>query len=65
VFTTGIKEHAPEIRSAVCERLRWLGVVPGFPDGSRISAPESRVEVHVIPTDEEAMIGQHTIGTIA
>jgi len=70
IFTAGIGEHAPEIRAAVCERLRWLGVVPGSPkgsliDGSRISAPGSQVEVHVIPTDEDAMIGQHTVETIA
>ena len=57
VFTAGIGEHAPEIRAAVCERLRWLGVVPGSPDGSLISAPDSGVEVRVIPTDEDAMIG--------
>ena len=67
VFTAGIGEHAPEIRAAVCERLRWLGVVPGVRQrhGSLISAPDSRVEVRVIPTDEEAMIGQHTVETIA
>jgi len=65
VFTAGIGEHAPEIRAAVCERLRWIGVVPGSPDGSLISAPESPVEVRVIPTDEETMIGQHTVETIA
>ena len=66
VFTGGIGEHAPEIRAAICERLRWLGVVPATkPTGSRISAPESRVEVHVIPTDENAMIGQHTVDILA
>jgi acetate kinase len=66
VFTAGIGEHAPEIRAAVCERLRWLGVLPGTATaGSRISAPGSLVEVHVIPTDEEAMIGQHTLETLA
>ena len=66
VFTGGIGEHAPEIRAAVCERLRWVGVVPGTAAvASRVSAPESRVEVHVIPTNEEAMIGQHTLETLA
>jgi acetate kinase len=64
VFTAGIGEHAPEIRAAVCERLRWLGVTTGPEGGSLISAPDSRVEVHVIPTDEEAMIGQHTLETL-
>ena len=66
VFTAGIGEHAPEIRAAVCERMRWLGVLPGTePAGSRISARDSLVEVHVIPTDEEAMIGRHTLETLA
>ena len=66
VFTAGIGEHAAEIRTAVCERLRWMGVVPGTaPAASCISAPESRVEVHVIPTDEEAMIARHTLKVLA
>jgi acetate kinase len=65
VFTAGIGEHAPEIRAAVCERLRWLGVTTGPEVGSLISAPDSRVEVHIIPTDEEATIGQHTLETLA
>jgi acetate kinase len=69
VFTAGIGEHAPEIRQAVCERLRWLGVLPGDPTPVQgktlISASGSAVEVHVVPTDEEAMIGQHTMETLA
>ena len=62
VFTAGIGEHATEIQDAVCEKLRWLGVVPGrqHAGGTCISAADSKVPVHVIPTDEEAMIGQHT-----
>jgi acetate kinase len=61
VFTAGIGEHATEIQDAVCERLRWLGAVPGKRDArtSRISAPASAVDIHVIPTDEEAMIARH------
>jgi acetate kinase len=69
VFTAGIGEHAPEIRKAVCERLRWLGVLTGDPTPllgeTLISAPASPVEVHVVPTDEEAMIAQHTMETLA
>ncbi len=66
VFTAGIGEHAPEVQAAVCEKLRWLGVTPGrMAEGTRISAPDSRVEVHVIPTDEEAMIARHTLQTLA
>jgi len=65
VFTAGIGEHAPEIRIAVCDRLRWLGVALGPakppPGTTLISKPESRIEVHVIPTNEEAMIALHTV----
>jgi acetate kinase len=67
VFTAGIGEHAPEIRTAVCQRLAWLGVLldsaaNARPNG-RISTQESRVEVWTIPTNEEAMIAHHTIET--
>jgi acetate kinase len=68
VFTAGIGEHAAQIRAAVCERLRWLGVVPdpgaNLPGAALISAHNSRVEVRVIPTDEEAMIHRHTIASL-
>jgi acetate kinase len=64
VFTGGIGQHAPEIRQAVCERLRWLGVIPDPEANARadplISTADSRVEVRIIPTDEEAMIAGHT-----
>ena len=64
VFTAGIGEHAPAIRTAVCARLAWLGVqldaAANAASAMCISAPESRVAVHVIATDEEAMIARHT-----
>jgi len=68
VFTAGIGEHAAEIRAAVCERLAWLGVsldreANDRCDG-RISGADSRVEVRVIPTNEENMIVRHTIETL-
>jgi acetate kinase len=65
VFTAGIGEHSPAIRSRICVRCAWLGVIldEGANDaaGPRISAPASRVHVHVIATDEERMIAQHTV----
>lgn len=68
VFTAGIGEHAAEIRAAVCERLRWLGVVldaeANARSAVRISAAESNVDVRVVPTDEEGMILLHTIETL-
>jgi acetate kinase len=69
VFTAGIGEHAAEIRAAVCERLAWLGVALDAAANRRnaqcISAPESRVTVLVVPTDEETMIQQHALAHIA
>ena len=68
VFTAGIGEHAPEIRAMVAARLAWLGVeldaAANAGNADIISTPRSRVEVRVIPTDEEAMIARHTLETI-
>lgn len=65
VFTAGIGERAPAIRQAVCERLAWLGIVLDDEENTagayRISAPDSKIEVLVITTDEEAMIARHTL----
>lgn len=60
VFTAGIGEHAPEVRARVMDGLGWLGLVPDAAANQAqdtvISAPESRVVIAVIPTDEEAVI---------
>jgi|UniRef100_A0A8J4M6Z9 acetate kinase len=64
VFTAGIGEHAPEIRAAVAARLGWLGATLDATANQhgtgRISTAESRIILTVIPTDEEAMIAEHT-----
>jgi len=64
VFTAGVGEHAPAIRSAVCERLQWLGLRldPARNGGKagRISAPDSAASIWVEPTDEERMVALHT-----
>jgi acetate kinase len=65
VFTAGIGEHASEIRSRVCARCAWLGVIlDERANGAgqiRVSTEASRVRVYVIPTDEERMIAEHTV----
>ena len=62
VFTAGVGEHQPEIRSAVCRHLAWLGVtLDDQANGSnrlRIEAAGSKVAVLVIPTDEEEVIAE-------
>ncbi len=68
VFTAGVGENAPRIRSDVCRRAAWLGVKldesANARNGLRVSAPDSVVAVHVIPTDEELMIAQHTMAVL-
>ena len=68
VFTAGIGEHASEIRSRVCARCAWLGVVLDEPANRagqmRITAEASGVRAYVIPTDEEKMIAAHTVKQI-
>jgi acetate kinase len=60
VFTAGIGERQPSVRAAVCTRLAWLGVsldaVANDANALCIHAPDSRVDVFVIPTDEEQVI---------
>ncbi|WP_034994017.1 acetate/propionate family kinase [Beijerinckia mobilis] len=70
VFTAGIGENAPEVRRRVIKHLNWSGLfiddmanearLPG-PQGMRIEGAHSRVPIYVIPTDEEKMIGLHTL----
>jgi acetate kinase len=63
VFTGGIGEHAKEIRSAIGERLAWLGVriddTANDAGRERIGASDSAVDVFVIPTNEELTIARH------
>ena len=64
VFTGGIGEHAAEIRRRIVEGCRWLGLEldPDANTGQciQIGTTSSRVDVLVIPTDEEWMIADHT-----
>lgn len=64
VFAAGIGEHAAPVRAAVCAALAWLGVecdeAANARHASVISTPNSRVQVRIVATDEEAMIAAHT-----
>jgi acetate kinase len=67
VFTAGIGEHSPVVRSEVLARLGFLGLAEdpeanaghGRATGGRISLP-GPVQALVIPTDEELMIARDT-----
>src|SRR3954453_11273589 len=64
VFTAGIGEHAAPIRERVCRAAAWLGVqldpTANAAGGPRISTPDSRLPVWIIPTNEELMIARDT-----
>ncbi|WP_085311158.1 acetate/propionate family kinase [Planktotalea arctica] len=60
VFTAGIGENSALVRRLICERLAWLGVdldgAANLQGTRKISSPDSKVGILVIPTDEEAVI---------
>jgi acetate kinase len=65
-FAGGIGEHSPSTRQRICEGLSFLGAVPDqkrneAASGTResfIHAGTSRVQLWVIPTDEEMQIAR-------
>jgi len=65
-FTAGVGENDGATRAAICEYLGYLGVkIDAEANAKRgfencISAPDSKVQVWVIPTNEELMIAQDT-----
>jgi acetate kinase len=67
VFTGGVGENQCSMRSEVCRNMEYMGIRldESKNDGMRgqemvISAPDSRVTVMVVPTDEEYMIASDT-----
>jgi acetate kinase len=69
VFTAGIGENSPSLRARVGERATWLGVdidpaLNATRGATRISTPQSKVPVFVIPTNEELVIAQHTAALV-
>lgn len=62
VFSGGIGEKAPEIRTRVCYGLAFLGIdldsERNAENAAVISTDTSRVTVRVMPTDEEQMIAR-------
>ena len=69
VFTAGIGEHSAHVRAKVCQGLAWLGALLdhdlnlGNATGM-ISQPGSRLDLLIIPTDEEAQIASELAGLI-
>lgn len=67
VFTAGIGENDPKVRSLVCKDLDLIGIkidekenAERKPGARVISASDSRIKVLVIPTNEELEIAEAT-----
>lgn len=64
VFTAGIGEHSPEIRSKVIEQLGWMGLTldpqANTDNEPRLTTADSTVSAWAVPTNEELMIARHT-----
>ena len=69
VFTAGIGENSPAIRARIAEKLVWLGAeldpAANTSNAVRISGPQSRLPLYVVPTDEELMIARHTLSLVS
>ncbi len=71
VFTAGIGEHSPLIRSMTCEGLEFLGVKLNEDlnavchSEQDISTEDSRVRVLVVPTNEELTIARETVRVVS
>ncbi|MDE6996754.1 MAG: acetate kinase, partial [Oscillospiraceae bacterium] len=66
VFTAGIGENSCDLRAKICEGLEYMGVKMDVEKNNvrgkevDVSAPDSKVKVFIIPTNEELMIAMDT-----
>ena len=71
LFTGGIGENSWEVREAVCENMEYFGIkiddeLNRKTRGklTKLSVPGSKVEVWVVPTNEELLIARDTLAVI-
>ncbi len=69
VFTAGLGENNPHLRELVCENMSYLGIeidrelnakMLRQPNIVKLSTDASRVQVYLIPTNEELVIARDT-----
>lgn len=69
-FTAGVGEKGPESREKICSYLRFLGVELDLEKNKirnqevKISSACSKIEVYVVPTNEELLIARDTLAFI-
>lgn len=71
VFTAGVGEHQWDVRQDACEDLEFMGIKidaeknkANCGEEEIISAPDSKVKVVVVPTDEELLIASDTLDLV-
>lgn len=71
VFGGGVGEHAPAVRAAILKNMEWAGVrldaganETTVAKAGRISHPDSKIEVWVIPVDEQQILAQEALAVI-
>ena len=70
-FTAGIGENDPDLRQYVCDNLSYLGIKIDNEKNHirgqeiKISTDDSKVDVFVIPTNEELAIARDTLALIS
>ena len=68
VFSGGIGENSQLVRGNTCKNMEWAGIVldeaknNSLPRGSEscISAPSSKTQIWVVPTNEEIVVARQT-----
>ena len=66
VFTAGVGENSTDMREHICEGLEYMGVKMDTEKNKvrgkelDVSAPDSKVRIFIIPTNEELMIAMDT-----
>jgi acetate kinase len=72
LFTGGIGENSWEVREQVCEDMDYFGIkidkelnrsIRG--KLTKISTPDSKIEVWIVPTNEELLIARDTLALIS
>jgi len=72
IFSGGIGENSPLVRRSILDRMEWCGVTVDdmanesvLGNDGKISAANSKLDVFVIHTDEEAIIARETARIVA
>ena len=71
VFTGGIGENSPEVRSRICSEMEWAGLHLDTQKNQQtvgreglINTEDSKLLAYAIPTDEELLIARDTVRVI-